>query len=272
MNSIYNKIYCYIKYLFYVTIEWPMLRIMRFSNKVDYEKKDPLISIIIATYNRSEILINRTLPSVLNQSYSNFEVIIVGDKCIDNTPELLKNFPDNRVIFRDLKKRGQYPVNIEQRWFVQGGKPRNVGLSLAKGDWIMFISDDDILYKDCLKMLLGHALESNAEFVSAGYDTIIDGKEQYFPPEPWGANNVMIGGMPSWMYRSYLRFFKWNLDSWRKNWNRPIDYDLQLRFIRAGVKFSNINKPVFFYPPVEGTNTSGYKGAVLSENISNKNI
>ena len=268
MFKIYNKIYCLIKAIFYTLYEIPMLQFKRFRNKVDYENKQPLVSIIIATYNRSEILLKRTLPSVLSQSYSNLEIIIVGDKCIDNTPDLLKNYPDKRVNFLDLKKRGNYPKNIEQRWFVQGAKPRNIGLSLAKGDWVMFISDDDILYPDCIELLLNHALLNKCEFVSGGYDTVIEGREHYFPPEPWGANNVMIGGMPSWMYRSYLKFFKWNIDSWRKNWNKPIDYDLQLRFIKAGVTFSNINKPVFFYPPVQGTNTSGYKGAIKSEKLA----
>lgn len=262
-----NKIYCLFKSIFYFLYEVPMLRFKRFTNKINYENNNPLISIIIATYNRSDILLNRTLPSILKQSYTNFEVIIVGDKCIDETPQLLNNYSDKRVYFLDLKKRGKYPKNVEQRWFVQGAKPRNIGLSLAKGDWLMFISDDDILYPKCLDILLKHAIASKTEFVSGGYDTIIDGKEQYFSPEPWGPNCIMIGGMPSWLYRSYLSFFKWNIDSWRKKWNRPIDYDLQLRFIRSGVTFSHINKPVFFYPPVKGTNTSGYKGAILSENL-----
>jgi glycosyltransferase involved in cell wall biosynthesis len=262
-----NKIYCLFKSIFYFIYEVPMLRFKRLTNKINYENNNPLISIIIATYNRSEILLNRTLPSILKQSYTNYEVIIVGDKCIDETPQLLNNYPDKRVYFLDLKKRGKYPKNVEQRWFVQGAKPRNIGLSLAKGDWLMFISDDDILYPDCLEVLLKHAISTKSEFVSGGYDTIIDGKDQYFPPEPWGPNNIMIGGMPSWLYRSYLSFFKWNIDSWRKKWDRPIDYDLQLRFIRSGVTFSHIKKSVFFYPPVNGTNTSGYKGAILSEKL-----
>ena len=85
-----------------------MLRFKRLTNKINYENNNPLISIIIATYNRSEILLNRTLPSILKQSYTNYEVIIVGDKCIDETPQLLNNYPDKRVYFLDLKRRQTY--------------------------------------------------------------------------------------------------------------------------------------------------------------------
>jgi hypothetical protein len=67
------------------------------------------------------------------------------------------------------------------------------------------------------------------------------------------------------MYRSYLKGIKWNIHSWRKNWNRPVDYDLQFRFLNAGVKMAHINEIVFFNPPLEGTNTTGYQAALISE-------
>ena len=101
------------------------------------------VSVIIATYNRSEILIKRTIPAILEQDYHDFEIIVVGDKCIDDTAERISHLSDPRIKFYDLEKRGNYPKDIKDRWFVQGSKPRNFGMSVANGSWFVFISDDD---------------------------------------------------------------------------------------------------------------------------------
>ncbi len=271
-NKLYNKIYTFFKSFYYSIFEYTFLRIVRVKNNYCNNKihvDTPLVSIIIATYNRSEILINRTLPSVLAQTYSNIEVIIVGDKCIDNTPLLLKNYPDKRVFFFDLKKRGTYPKNIKERWFVQGTVPRNRGMKLAKGDWFIFISDDDILFPNHVEILLQNVIEKKLEFLSASYETVKQGKKMIVDPVNFGTNQkpCLIGGMQTWIYRSYLCFFKWNIDSWRKEWNRPVDYDLQIRFLKAGVKIGHIFDIVYYNPPVEGTNTTGYEAAIIAEDL-----
>jgi len=231
-------------------------------------KDGDLVSVIIATYNRSMILIDRTLPAVLAQSYKNIEVIIVGDKCIDNTAEKLKNFNDKRVVFYDLPKRGVYPDHIKDRWFVQGSVPRNKGMEIAKGKWFVFISDDDVLYENHIEILLKAAKKDNFEFVSASYKTVKDGNELIVHPRKNNVNSDLIcGGMQTWIYRSYLKCFKWNRHSWRKEFDRPVDYDIQQRFYRSGVKMGCINDVVFYNPPVEGTNTTGYQAAIVADNL-----
>jgi glycosyltransferase involved in cell wall biosynthesis len=275
---IYNKYYNYLssfqKKYYYFFYEKIMLHIIRFSNnlffKEKYNEKNPLVSIIIATYNRSDILLNRTLPSILSQTYKNIEIIIVGDKCIDNTPALLTNYHDKRVKFYDLKKRGKYPQNIKDRWFVQGSVPRNKGMKLANGDWFIFISDDDVMFPNHVEVLLRNAIDLKVEFLSASYETVKNGKIHIVNPVFFTSNgrSVKIGGMQTWIFKSYLKFFKWNIDSWRKKWNRPVDYDLQLRFIDAGVKFGHINEIVYFNPPVEGTNTTGYEAALIADKLN----
>jgi glycosyltransferase involved in cell wall biosynthesis len=264
---VYNLIIVnYIKvknYLFDSLILFSSRLFSNFSNS----NNEPLVSIIIATYNRSDILVNRTLPSVLSQTYKNIEVIIVGDKCIDKTPALLENYSDSRVYFYDLPKRGKYPSNVKDRWFVQGTVPRNKGMSLAKGEWFVFISDDDIMLPNHVSTLLKAAIKQNVEFISASYETVKNGKKIIVKPQPFGRSSVLVGGMQTWLYRSYLKSFKWNIHSWRKKWNKPVDYDLQNRFINAGVKIGVIDEIVYFNPPVHGTNTTGYEAAVLAENL-----
>ena len=70
------------------------------KKKLNYARKNyrhldffnnPLISIYIPTFNRASILINKSLPSLLKQTYNNIEIIIIGDRCTDNTEDELKN-------------------------------------------------------------------------------------------------------------------------------------------------------------------------------------
>jgi glycosyltransferase involved in cell wall biosynthesis len=264
MNNLWNEIIATAIRFWYGNTEKMKLKIARAINQ-KYERED-LVSIIIATYNRSNILINRTLPAIFNQNYKNIEIIVVGDCCIDDTESNIKKIKDERLKFYNLKKRGKYPKNIEDRWFVQGSVPRNFGMKVAKGKWFVFISDDDILYPNHIEILLKNAKEKKLEFISASYITVKDGLTIRVNPNKWNFNSELIcGGMQTWLYRSYLRGFKWNRQSWRKINDKPVDYDLQQRFYQAGVRMGYINDVVYYNPPVEGTNTTGYKAAKLIE-------
>ncbi len=88
-------------------------------------------SIIIPTYNRAQ-LIKDTIKSVLAQTYTNFEVIIVDDGGTDNTEEVINSFNDKRLFYH--KK-----INEER------GVARNYGANLAKGAYINFFDSDDIM-------------------------------------------------------------------------------------------------------------------------------
>jgi hypothetical protein len=142
-------------------------------------------------------------------------------------------------------------------------------MKLASGDWFVFISDDDVLYPTHVETLLRNALRQNVEFLSASYDTVKNGEKITVHPVCfWNKSKcIKIGGMQTWIYKSHLKIFKWNIDSWRKNWDRPVDYDLQLRFLKAGVKMGYINDVVYYNPPVEGTNTTGYEAALIADKL-----
>lgn len=93
-------------------------------------KTEPLVSVIIPTYNRAHT-ISRAIDSVLNQTYKNIELIIVDDASTDNTGEVIKRIKDERVLF--------FKNNINK------GAPavRNTGLTMAKGEFIAFQDSDD---------------------------------------------------------------------------------------------------------------------------------
>jgi len=136
--------------------------------------------------------------------------------------------------------------------------PRNRSHRLLQGEGIACLSDDDVVYPNYLEDLVTGARETGAEFMSAAYDAVVDGKTIRRGKEA-GLQSVGFecGGMQTWLYRSYLKCFPWNTKSWRKSWNRPCDYDLILRMNAAGVNFSYIDKTVACVPAVEGTNTTG---------------
>ena len=227
-------------------------------------KKSPLISFVVATYNRGKILCDRTLPAILNQTYKNLEVIVVGDCVADNTATLISGIQDSRLRFIDLPVRTKYPSDPVDRWMVAGATPRNVGISMAEGDWIYIISDDDILLPHCLEKMVAFAAEHReVESISASYLAHVDGVQKKIGAEFVEKHlGFYMTGIPSWMYRSYLSFFKWNINSWKKTWNRPSDYDLQHRMRNNGVRMGYLDEVVAISPLVEGTQLAGSEAAI----------
>mgnify|MGYP005994266077 CR=1 FL=1 len=105
--------------------------------------KEPLVSIIITTYNRAT-LVHRSIEGVLNQSYSNYEIIVVDDCSNDNTEEYFNNnYLDKIKYIRHKENKG-----------VQFAS--NTGFKHSKGKYVAFIGDDDAWTDvDKLKLQVG---------------------------------------------------------------------------------------------------------------------
>ncbi len=242
-----------------------LLKIARLKYEHLYDKpaENPLISVCVPTYNRATLLVERAVSSVLSQTYKNFELIIVGDCCTDNTAELLSQINDPRLKFINLPKRQRrYPVSVENHWFVGGSVPANKALDLAQGQWIARNDDDDIWTPDHLETLLRFAQKENWEFVSASYIAERHGKRITVDAKD---EKPRIGGVQTWLYRSYLKFMKYNPECWRKNWNRVWDTDLQDRIYRAGVRMGFLEEVVAYVLPRPGESTVGLEAYRLTE-------
>lgn len=100
------------------------------------------VSVIVPCYNQAQYL-DEALQSVLNQTYNNWECIVVNDGSIDNTEEVSKKW-----VSKDSRFKYFYKEN--------GGlsSARNYGLDNAIGDWIQFLDSDDILDKRKLELSL----------------------------------------------------------------------------------------------------------------------
>ncbi|WP_372757293.1 glycosyltransferase family 2 protein [Mariniflexile sp.] len=116
----------------------------------------PLISIIIPTYNRAHLIIE-TLNSIKQQSYINWECIIVDDFSTDNTTEIIKNYIKEDSRFRYYLK----PMNL-----LKGANTsRNYGLDLSKGKYINWFDSDDIMHKDFIKRKVEILANESLDFV-----------------------------------------------------------------------------------------------------------
>lgn len=110
----------------------------------------PLVSIVIPTYNRAH-LITETLDSILGQTYSNWECIIVDDGSIDNTQELVEGYVEKDERFKFLHRPVTKPKGPSSS--------RNYGLQNAEGNYVIFLDSDDLLAKKCLENRIVFALK-----------------------------------------------------------------------------------------------------------------
>lgn len=218
-----------------------------------YATWPPLVSVILPTHNRVQLLLDRAIPSVLNQTYRNFELLVVAHGCTDGTADrVLKAAQDNRVYAFSIPREVYYPDTPENRWFTGPVDPLNYGLKLSRGRWIARIDDDDEWTSDCLEILVRHAVGWDLEFVSAMHET------HRGPVEPYDLDGVQVGGCQTWLYRDYLKTLKYDRNCYKKRWDRVNDTDLQRRFRDAGVRMGYIPRVVARVLPRPGQTEVGH--------------
>lgn len=269
-RTLADRLVCGFNTLFYRMVEPARLRIERRLADESYrDESEPLISVYIPTYNRSDILMSRAIPSVLQQTYRNFELIVVGDCCTDDTEVRVRSVQDERIRFFNLTSRkNRYPDQVDLHWLAGPVVPANFALSQVRGRWVARIDDDDLWTPDHLERLLTFAQAGNYEFVSSkceferyGQIEIHQGVhafDPYFiPGVSTDPGSPKLGATQTWLYRSYLRFMRYNIDCWRKSWNRVNDIDLSFRIFQAGVRIGFLDEITAMVLPREGEKTIG---------------
>lgn len=119
--------------------------------------KENLISIIIPIRDTRDYL-EKCLNSVVNQTYSNLEIILVNDINTNGTKEICEKFKnmDNRIKIIDVSS-------------VEVGEARNIGIKEATGEYLGFVDSDDYIAEDMYEILLNNLINENADIADVGF-------------------------------------------------------------------------------------------------------
>jgi len=122
----------------------------------------PLISIIIPTYNHAKF-IGKALKYVIDQTYRNWEAIIIDNESKDETYKIINSFNDPRIKYFKISNNGVI------------AKSRNLGIKAAKGEWIAFLDSDDWWTKDKLEICLSK-ISKNVDFIYHAHEFVSKSK------------------------------------------------------------------------------------------------
>jgi glycosyltransferase involved in cell wall biosynthesis len=153
----------------------------------------PFFSVVIPTYNRAAML-QRAIRSVFNQTFGDFELIVVDDHSTDHTKAIVASFTDPRL---------RYVLNDRAKG---GAGTRNAGIFRAKGEWVAFLDDDDMWLPEKLELQREKISEVDSQVGliytgNASYDFEAD-KPLYFvypQKEGWLLNDLL--------YKNYVDAF-----------------------------------------------------------------
>ncbi len=166
----------------------------------------PLITLVVPVYNVEEYL-NECVDSVVNQTYSNLEIILVDDGSTDQSPVICDEYAlkDNRIHVIHQHNGGLSAA-------------RNIGIENAHGEYISFLDSDDYLSPDAIESMYNTLIENDAQISAIGYQSFCNGieiKEKRLPNELYKWSKVEV--LDSFLFNGYLnpcacgKLFKMNL-------------------------------------------------------------
>ena len=195
----------------------------------------PKVSIVIPTYN-SEKFIDRTIKSVLNQTFQNFELIIVDDCSVDNTRKMIREFQkqDDRIKLIALEKNSGAPAH-----------PKNVGIKNAKGEYIAFLDHDDEWLPEKLERqieLFKNSLKKNLGFVGCNIMRIdLDNRKSSLYKISKTKNGLGDILKDCFVFTSssvvVARGIFKDVGFFDENFKTSDDWDMWIRIIKAGYAF-----------------------------------
>lgn len=215
------------------------------------EGQIPVVSVIIPTYNQAALL-QKALMSVINQTFQNWEAIVIDNHSEDDTKRVTESFNDTRIRYEVFSNNGVIAAS------------RNHGIHLARGDTIAFLDSDDLWYPSKLSVCLDY-VQKGADAVCHGLVIREDGiiLKNKFTPELLKKNlhaTLLFEGN-SFMATSAVVIKKKCFDlygvfSEDKKFVTAEDYELWLRFTKNGIRWEFIPDVLGEYT-VHGKNASG---------------
>ena len=234
-------------------------------------REKTLVSIIIPTYNSSE-LIEETLFSIMAQSYKHFECLIIDDHSEDNTTEIISDLIKNDYRFQLFIR----PYHLKKG----ASSCRNYGYSLSKGHYIQWFDSDDIMHKDMLRLKF-ESFDKTINFVvcqTVCFENTIENIRST-PPKIDSKNPFVdhfIGKItfytpgPMWR-KSYIQKQNKLFD---ENLLNIQEWEFYNRLLLSSPKYKSINKPLIFYRKHSNSiwGQSRTKEKIISEFLGVSNI
>jgi len=202
----------------------------------------PLVSIIMPVYNPGKYLIE-AIESILNQTFSNFELIIVDDASIDNSWKTIKSYAkkDSRIVA--IKNKINLGVSLTS----------NIGISQAKGKFLARMDADDISTLDRLEKQVNFLKRNPQVVVVGGQCTIVDENDQIVGFKKFPTENKQIRDMIFWAVPIQQGYMMINKSLLPKNfvWYSPSKFsaeevDLYFNLLKFG-QFANLSDNLYFY-------------------------
>ena len=198
----------------------------------------PKISVIIATYNRPQLL-QRAIDSVLAQTFKDFELIIVDDHS-DKPPNIKLPDDEDRVVAMRL------PYNTG--YFV---RPRNIGIMIARGDYIAYLDDDNVYLPNHLEVLYEAIVKHQADVVYGDRvykstnpnETKFMGKKGY----PYDLKQIEQGNYVDTSDIMHTIQSINDIGFWDIFWERKGDWLLMVRFGKAGMRIIHVPEVITEY-------------------------
>ena len=176
-----------------------------------------LISIIIPIYN-SEKYLKNCLDSLLQQSFENFEALLINDGSTDRSDEICDEYAEKDSRFKVYHK-GNSGVSAA----------RNFGLEKAQGEWIWFVDSDDYIRNDALDVLQSAIEKNDTDSMMFGYQKInLIGKSIYQFPEK--GNTILLNQSDALKNLYKSSFYPYQGYVWSKVFKKSVINDFGIRF------------------------------------------
>jgi glycosyltransferase involved in cell wall biosynthesis len=205
--------------------------------KNDSPPANPLVSVVLPTYKRAHVL-PYAIRSVLNQTYMNWELIVVDDNSPDTTPDVVKSFQDARIRYARNEQNLKLPGSL------------NKGFSLARGDYLTWTSDDNLFADGAIQKMVRRLQVGDCDLVYADYylfadidaeGNALDKRHERLPGSLQLEKSNHIGACFLYTRQAYETVGDYDPDLFLVE-----DYDY---FMRIGKRFKtcHISEPLYYF-------------------------